>query len=100
MANPFEKKRIPGIQREVAPPVEKEEAIITPVESEVPEMEAESELLNPAKVLYTTERCSSCEYFLGESCKKVSGSISPDGWCILHELKAEPMVEEAMEVPV
>jgi len=99
MANPFEKKRIPGIQRE-APPVE-EEAIITPEEPEAPEveLEPESELLNPAKVLYTTERCSSCEYFLGESCKKVSGSISPEGWCILHELKTEPMAEAAMELP-
>lgn len=95
MASPFEKKRIPGIQRE-APPMEAPPMEALEVEPAVEvEEEASSELLRPEKVLYTTERCSSCEYFLGDACAKVSGSISADGWCILHELK----VPEVPEVP-
>lgn len=96
MPNPFSKNRIPPVQR-IAPEPE-----VVPEVLETPEEEV-GELINPAKVLYNTNRCNSCEYFLEEGgpCRKVSGPISGEGWCVLHEAKveAEPSLEGAIPSP-
>ena len=96
MPNPFEKRKTPPVVRETtvteAVPTEEPEEV-----EEVEELEEpEGDLLDPAKVLYSTNHCNSCEYFVaeGEPCQKVSGDISGDGWCVLHTAKAEPMMEE------
>lgn len=104
MANPFEKKRIPGIQREPAAIIAEEPQMEEPIEESKEELvEEPEELLNPAKVLYTVEKCETCKHFVaeGQPCRKVSGPISAGGVCILHEVNEAPMeVMEPMEPAV
>lgn len=99
MPNPFESRRIPPVIREttVAPAEEPVEEVMEEPEEEIEETGA---AIDPAKVLYTTDRCSTCEYFIedGQPCKMVKGSISSDGWCTLHTASSGDEGDEEVEV--
>ncbi len=55
---------------------------------------AAAEKVAPASVSYQTKpkdgkQCSTCAQFVApNACKVVSGTISPDGWCMIYAAKA------------
>ncbi|MDP1525754.1 MAG: hypothetical protein Q8M20_08095 [Rhodocyclaceae bacterium] len=81
---------VPPIAPPAAPP-----AAPPPTTQETTPAAAEIQKVAQASVQYQGQpkgdlKCGDCSYFLAESntCQRVEGQISPDGWCLLWLKKA------------